>query len=388
MRATTRFVSLGTVLVALTGPGSGCRDAVAPPREPLAAVAAASNDYLVMLRPAPTDVAATAARLAAEHRGRLKRTWRGVGGFLAELAPADAAALASRAEVEAVAPNTKVAADAVQNGAPWGLDRIDQRAGALNGQYVFGATGLGIHVYVIDSGIRAGHVEFGGRAGGGTTFVFDGNGTGDCHGHGTHVASIVGGGIAGVAKQVLLHPVRVLDCAGVGSAADLIDGIEWVMNNDVAPAVTNISVGGPFNAAVNIAVNDLVTSGNVVAVSAGNTNANACARSPASTGSALTVGASTVANARAGYSSFGGCLDLFAPGSDVLGASAAGNGVYVHMSGTSMAAPHVAGAAAKLRQLAPALTPAQVGAALADLATPNALAGVGIGSPNRLLFSR
>jgi subtilisin family serine protease len=275
-----------------------------------------------------------------------------------------------------------------QAGAPWGLDRLDQRSLPLSSTYSYSSSGAGVTAYIIDSGISALHTDFGGRVRSGFTTVADGLGTGDCAGHGTHVAGIVGGQVSGVAKSVSLVAVRVLDCNGATSGAQLLAALDWVIadHQPGQPAVANVSIGGPPSTMLDAGVQALINDGVTVVVAAGNENQNACNLSPARLPSALTVAASTENDFRASFSNFGTCLDLFAPGVNIPSAGIASTTEIVLMSGTSMAAPHATGAAAVLLSDRPTLTPAQVAQDLVASATVGVIANP-VGSRNALLFS-
>jgi subtilisin family serine protease len=276
-------------------------------------------------------------------------------------------------------------ADTTQTNPPWGLDRIDQRNLPLNATYNYNWTGSGVRAYIIDTGIRTSHTQFGGRA----SAVFDalgGNGQ-DCNGHGTHVAGTVGGSTYGVAKSSLLRAVRVLDCNGSGSTSGVISGVDWVRQNFIAPAVANMSLGGGVSSALDTAVNNLSNAGVTIAVAAGNSNANACNSSPARAANAITTGATTTTDARASFSNFGTCVDIFAPGSGILSAWFSSNTATATLSGTSMASPHVAGVAALYKQAVPSASATTVRNAIVNNATTNKVTNAGTGSPNRLLYS-
>jgi subtilisin family serine protease len=311
-----------------------------------------------------------------------------VRGFAAaDLTAEAAAAMAADPAVAYVEADTVITLEATQSPATWGLDRIDQANLPLNSTYHYTATGAGVHAYIIDTGIRATHVEFSGRLGNGYSAIKDKYGTSDCNGHGTHVAGTVGGTTYGVAKGVTLHSVRVLNCRGSGTTSGVIAGVDWVAGQRVLPAVANMSLGGGVSTSLDAAVDRAINAGVTFAVAAGNSNANACNYSPARVGAALTVGATTNTDARASYSNYGNCLDLFAPGSSITSAWYTNNSATNTISGTSMATPHVAGVAALYLQGTPNASPADVATALTGAATPGKVVGPGTGSPNRLLYT-
>jgi subtilisin family serine protease len=269
-----------------------------------------------------------------------------------------------------------------QSGATWGIDRIDQRSRPLSGTYTYTSTGSGVTAYIIDTGIQTSHSQFGGRA----AVAYDalgGNGQ-DCNGHGTHVAGTVGSATYGVAKGVALRAVRVLDCNGSGSTSGVIAGMNWVASHHVAKSVANMSLGGGYSSSTNSAANSLASSGVFLAVAAGNSNANACNYSPSSAANTTTVAASTSSDARASYSNYGGCVDLYAPGSSIT--STWLNGGTNTISGTSMATPHVTGVAALYKATYGDASYSTIRSWLTTNATANVITGNPTGTPNKLLY--
>lgn len=340
-----------------------------------------------------TDVANPAAEAAAAVRGagagaRLHHVYsKAIRGFAATLPDAAVAALRRNPHVRAIEQDQTVSISDVENNATWGLDRIDQADRPLDLLYHYNGTGAGVTAFVIDTGIRSDHVEFTGRLAPGYTAVADGNGTQDCNGHGTHVAGTIGGTTWGVAKQVTLAPVRVLDCSGSGTYSGVIAGVDWVASTTQRPAVANMSLGGSFSSSMNAAVAGAVANGVTMIVAAGNSSADACNYSPASEPSAITVGATTSVDAQASYSNWGTCVDLYAPGSSITSAWYTSSTATNVLSGTSMATPHVTGAAALVAQANPTATPAAVSQFLVSHATANRLGSLGSGSPNLLVYS-
>src|SRR5687767_2281251 len=327
-----------------------------------------------------------ASELATTHGGKLKHVYQhAINGFAVEMTEAQAEALSNDFRVKFVEEDGIVTADATQSNPPWGLDRIDQRNRPLNAIYTFNWTGAGVRVYVIDTGIRTSHTQFGGRA----SNVFDafGGSGADCNGHGTHVAGTIGGSTYGVAKSSLLRGVRVLNCSGSGSNSGVIAGVDWVRQNHIAPAVANMSLGGGISSALDTAVNNLHNANVTIAVAAGNSNANACNSSPARAVNAITTGSTTSTDARSSFSNFGTCLDLFAPGSSILSAWYTSNTATATLSGTSMASPHVAGVAALYKQANPSASSTTIRNAIVNNATTGVVTNAGSGSPNRLLYS-
>jgi len=351
------------------------------------------GQYIVVLddqRVSRAEVRARADALVRQHGGAvLRRYENALRGFVAAMSATAAAALARSPGVRYVEQDSVREIVETQPGATWGLDRIDQRDLPLAGTYIYDTTASIVDVYIIDTGIRSTHTDFGGRVSPvGFTAINDGNGTNDCNGHGTHVAGTVGGATYGVAKGVTLHAVRVLGCNGSGATSGVIAGVDWVTANHVSPAVANMSLGGGASTALDDAVRNSIASGVTYAVAAGNSNANACTSSPARVSQALTVGSSTSGDARSSFSNFGTCVDLFAPGSSITSAWFTNDTATNTISGTSMASPHVAGVAALYLAGDPTATASTVHAAVVNNASLDKLSNVGTGSPNRLLHSR
>ncbi|GLF92904.1 S8 family peptidase [Streptomyces yaizuensis] len=355
----------------------------ATPPAPLLAVAQApaageiKGQYIVTVK-AGSDPAAVAASRSVTPEYVYDEV---LHGFAASLTPAQLTAVRGDARIVSIEEDQKAVSSATQTNAPWGLDRIDQRSGR-NGSYTYTATGAGVTAYIIDSGIDTSHTDFGGRA----RNVFDafgGNGQ-DCNGHGTHVAGTVGGATYGVAKRVQLRGVKVLNCQGSGSFSAIIAGFDWVRQNAVKPAVANASLGGGYSAALNNAATALANSGVHTTVAAGNSNQDACNYSPASAPNALSIAASDSGDAKAGFSNYGQCTDLYAPGVGVVSTRMGGG--TTSMNGTSMAAPHVAGVAALYKATHGEASSTTVNNWLINNSTPNVIRGNITGTPNRLLF--
>lgn len=343
-----------------------------PPRSARAAGEKIPGRYIVRLRDDVSDIVPTAIAIASAHGGTVRRIYtHAIKGFSAQIPDAAAAALARHPQVRYVEQDQRVRAITEQADATWGIDRIDQVDLPLSTTYVYNATGDGVDAYIIDTGVRLTHSEFGGRAVSGVDQVDFDNHADDCHGHGTHVAGTVGGTTYGVAKDVRLIAVRVLDCDGWGTWEGVIAGIDWVTADHQAgqPAVANMSLGGGYNQAANDAVTSSVADGIVYAVAAGNGYGDACWNSPASTPAALTVGATDISDTEAEFSDRGSCVDIWAPGVDVTSAWNFDDNATATISGTSMAAPHVAGASALYLQTNQTATAADVDDELSANAT-------------------
>lgn len=390
------LVKRRTLLLAipvLSACGTWTDDVAGPSRSsvPPQALAATGDQgltdrYIVMFRDDVQNPSAVTDQLIAQVGGTVHyRYAHAIRGFAATLPAAAVAGIRNNPMVSLVEADGIMSTTATQSNATWGLDRIDQRDLPLSTTYTYNQSGAGVTAYIIDTGIRYSHNEFGGRA----SFGFDTfGGTGDdCNGHGTHVAGTVGGTAYGVAKTVALKAVRVLNCRGSGTTSGVIAGVDWVTANRVLPAVANMSLGGSASTSLDNAVNNAVAAGVTFAVAAGNSNANACNYSPARAASALTVGATTTSDARASYSNYGSCLDLFAPGSSITSAWSTSNTATNTISGTSMASPHVAGVAALYLETNPSASASSVNSAITSNATTGKVTNAGSGSPNRLLYS-
>src|SRR5688500_7975863 len=287
-----------------------------------------------------------------------------LNGFAGSMSDAARSGLLRDARVLRVVQDGFAYKTTTQSNATWGLDRIDQSALPLSKTYTYNNTGAGVTAYIIDTGIRFAHNEFGGRAVSGFDAV-DGGTADDCDGHGTHVAGTVGGATYGVAKGVRLVAVRVLDCAGSGTLSGAIAGMDWVAANASGPSVANLSLGASANSSVDEATRRMIASGVATAIAAGNGNRggrqqDACGYSPARVAEGMTIGSTTSTDAKSSWSNYGACVDFFAPGSSITSAGITSNTALVSMSGTSMASPHVAGVAALYLQINSAATPQQV----------------------------
>jgi subtilisin family serine protease len=365
---------------------AACADAptaIAPPEgAPLLSAASGGipGAYIVVLREGADarSVAAVAGVTPAHVYSHV------LNGFAASLNAGQVNALRHNPSVSYVEQDGVASISATQSNATWGIDRTDQRSLPLSGTYTYTSTASTIHAYIIDTGVRESHNEFGGRA----RMVFNSAGgkNTDCNGHGTHVAGTVGGTLYGIAKQVRIYGVKVLACSGSGTWSGVIAGMDWVAANHVKPAVANLSLGGGLNASVNQAAVNLSNAGVFVAVAAGNDNRNACNYSPASATGVMTVAASTSTDAKAGYSNFGSCVNLYAPGSSITSAWHNNDGATKTISGTSMASPHVAGVAALYKATFGDATQSTINSWLANNATGNTISGNVSGTPNLLLF--
>lgn len=350
---------------------------------------AVADSYIVTLKADAAKAASTEGKaLAKEYGATIERTYKkALNGYAVEATAAEAKEFAADPAVASVVQNRTFHINATQPNPPsWGLDRIDQKTLPLNSSYTYpDSAGTGVTAYIIDTGVRITHSTFGGRATYGYDAVDNDNTAQDGNGHGTHVAGTVAGTAYGVAKNAKIVGVRVLDNAGSGTTAGVVAGIDWVTANAVKPAVANMSLGGGVDTALDTAVRNSIASGVTYAVAAGNSNANASNYSPARVTEAITVGATTSTDARASYSNYGAVLDIFAPGSSITSSWNTSDTATSSISGTSMASPHVAGAAAVFLGANPTATPAQVATGLINASSTGVVTSPGTGSPNRLL---
>jgi subtilisin family serine protease len=344
------------------------------------------GQYVVVFHRAPALWADEApAGLIAGHGGILRQEFSAaLSAAVVQLGEADAQLLAEDPRVAFVQEDRRLRLAARQAAPPWGLDRIDQPALPLDAGYGYVLDGAGVTVYIVDTGIRTSHADLGGRAVEGFSAVQDGLGAQDCNGHGTHVAGIVGGLTHGVAKGAALVAVRAMDCTASGSTSGVLAAIEWIARTAQRPAVVNMSLDGQPDPALDVAVQGVIAAGIPVAAAAGNGGGDACGTSPGRVAEAITVGATDRSDRRADFSNFGTCVDLFAPGVQIVSASHLSDSATAELSGTSMAAPHVAGVMARYLAQRPAATPAQLAGALLAAARSDVVTEVG-GGPDRLL---
>jgi subtilisin family serine protease len=385
----TKFAFLAVLLAAVA-----CQDPAAPPRVVEAGAFAVSasraelaNDYIVTFARDERDPVGLANALVAAHGGSLKYVYRSAlrGFAVADLSDEAVSALDRNPMITRIERDGIATIEGTQIAVPsWGLDRIDAAVG-LDASYTYPNGGAGVTAYIIDTGINTGSTDFAGRLSLGPDYVDDGTPE-DCHGHGTHVAGTLGGTQYGVAKDVAVVPVRVLNCQGTGSWSAVIAGVDWVTQNHAQRSVANLSLTGNLTSTVNDAVAGAVASGVVMVVAAGNANDDACKYSPASTSTAITVGATTSFDEKWSGSNYGGCLDINAPGAAITSDWIGSPDATATISGTSMASPHVAGAAALYLSVNSTASPTQVAAALTGGATQGRISGLDAATQNLLLY--
>ncbi|OTU47308.1 serine protease [Acinetobacter pittii] len=349
------------------------------------------NQYIVILNKDVGSSNEFAQGIAKQHGGKVLQTYdavlKGFAIYLPDVAgTAFVEAMKKNPKVVSIENDTIMKVDATTQSNPdWGLDRIDQRNLPLDSAYSYLQTGSGTTAYIVDTGILSTHQQFSGLVLSGYTAISDGNGTSDCHGHGTHVAGTVGGSTYGVAKNVSLVPIRILGCDGSGASSNVIAGLDWILKNGKKPAVVNMSLGGEANTSLDSAVENLFNNGYVMVVAAGNSNTDACSSSPARVSKAITVAATDSTDTRASYSNYGSCVDIFAPGSQINSSWIGSNTATKVLNGTSMATPHVAGVVAEMLQSTPTATPQTISTNLLNQASSNIVKNPS-GSPNRLLY--
>jgi len=349
------------------------------------------NQYIVILNKDVGSSNEFAQGIAKQHGGKVLQTYdavlKGFAIYLPDVAgTAFVEAMKKNPKVVSVENDTIMKIDATTQSNPdWGLDRIDQKNLPLDSAYSYLQTGSGTTAYIVDTGILSTHQQFSGRVLSGYTAISDGNGTNDCHGHGTHVAGTVGGSTYGVAKNVSLVPIRILGCDGSGASSNVIAGLDWILKNGKKPAVVNMSLGGDANTSLDSAVENLFNNGYVMVVAAGNSNTDACSSSPARVSKAITVAATDSTDTRASYSNYGSCVDIFAPGSQINSSWIGSNTATKVLNGTSMATPHVVGVVAEMLQSTPTATPQTISNNLLNQASNNVVKNPS-GSPNRLLY--
>ena len=374
----------------LSTPTSGHKEKfyASPERIPGKYIVVLNESYVGRGASAP-EVEAEAQFLSSVYGGELKSVYsNALKGYSVTMSDAEARSLSKDDRVLFVEEDRPVYTAATQLNAPWNLDRVDQRNLPLNTSFDYSQAGAGAHIYILDTGIRITHQEFGGRASVALDVLNDGQNGIDCNGHGTHVAGTAAGATYGVAKNAFVHSVRVLPCGGGGQISDIITAVDWLTANRVNPAVANLSVTAPgISNSMETAITNSIASGITYTIASGNQALDACGYTPARTPNAITVGASSIEDIRPNYSNYGACVDLHAPGHDIVSAGIGSDSGLALKSGTSMAAPLVAGVAAVYRAANPSANPATVAQAIDSSATVGVLTNVDPTSPNKLVYS-
>lgn len=391
------FLSCGQIDSLSSGKLSDQKGAESPTPAPAEDLTTVQN-YIVVLKQNPTLLKSTQADAKVQVNQSLEKIQQrfqianavhvftaALHGGVYKLSGQQAQQLAKDESVAYVEKDQIIHLSAAQANAPWGLDRIDQSGLPLDKTFSYSGSGTGVNAYVIDTGILFSHQEFGGRAVSGADFVDNDGDATDCNGHGTHVSGTIGGKTFGVAKNVNLIGVRVLDCNGSGSYSGVIAGVDWVTANHKKPAVANMSLGGPISQALEDAIANSIKAGVTYALAAGNDNQSACLSSPSRMANAIKVGSTTNTDQRSSFSNFGPCVDIFAPGSDIESAWDTSPSSTNTISGTSMATPHTTGVLALYLEKNPASSPDQAKAALIAGSISGKVASAGTGSPNKLL---
>ena len=381
MRKTATLLGSAVMIAAFAAPATAAVGEIrVSPGENIA------GSFIVKLKDG--GVTASAQTLGSRFGGQVGYVYDTVfQGFSVKMSDAQARRLAADPSVEYVERDQVVSIQATQVNPPsWGLDRIDQRNLPLDQRYTYNSTGSGVNAYIVDTGVRITHRDFGGRARNGYDFVDNDAVAQDGNGHGTHVAGTVAGTLHGVAKQANIIAVRVLNNSGSGTIAGVVAGVNWVASNHVKPAVANMSLGGGANTSLDNAVSGAITRGVTFAVAAGNSNTNAANTSPARVAAALTVGSTERTDARSSFSNYGPVVDVFAPGGGITSAWNTSDTATNTISGTSMASPHVAGVVARYLQGNRNVTPAQVATAITSNATNGKVTNPGANTTTRLLY--
>ena len=392
------LLAIGAAVAAIAGSGTAAAQAGQGQVRDAGTPGSVTDSYLVVLKDAGTVTSKSDAKaavgseahdLGARYHAKVARTYSAaLHGFSINATPADAQRLAADGNVAYVVQNHVFhIADTQQNPPSWGLDRVDQRDLPLDSSYTYSTKADNVTAYVIDTGVRATHETFGGRVSGGHDFIDNDDDPNDENGHGTHVAGTIGGSEYGLAKGVHIVPVRVLDAQGSGTTDQVVAGIDWVADNASGPSVANMSLGGAVDDALDQAVKGAIAKGVTFAVAAGNDGADASGSSPARVPEAITVAASDKTDKQAAFSNYGSVVDLYAPGVNITSSWGTGDTATNTISGTSMATPHVTGAAALYLASHPDATPTQVSTALTGAATPDKISNATAGTPNKLLYT-